>query len=252
MRGYGKSFARAYNLMWTDFADQAAPAIIAFYRETEHGRNHGPVLDLCCGVGAASLHFLAAGFPTVGMDLSEPMLEIARRNAREYIDSGKAEFIHADASSFTLTSRFGLVVSLFDSLNHLPDLASLAAAFACVRAVLLPGGQFVFDLNTRAALKRWDQIEVLEEDHVTIIKRGGFDPAMDRAFHRVSGFIQNDDGLFERFDETIVERAFTIAETREALKQAGFRTITFTDHYNLEEVIEPSDNNHRLFIRATV
>ena len=63
-----------------------------------------------------------------------------------------------DASDFTLGERFGLVVSTFDSLNHLENESALRKCFQCAHAV--SNGYFIFDLNTRNGLRRWNNIQV--------------------------------------------------------------------------------------------
>jgi hypothetical protein len=49
------------------------------------------------------------------MDLSESMLDYARRNAAGYLESGYARFIQADARDFMLDQPVGLAVSTFDA-----------------------------------------------------------------------------------------------------------------------------------------
>lgn len=49
--------------------------------------------------------------------------------AREYVNVGRAAFIQADATNFSLSESFGLVVSTFDALNHLADEQGLMKCF---------------------------------------------------------------------------------------------------------------------------
>ncbi|NIN99288.1 MAG: methyltransferase domain-containing protein, partial [Anaerolineae bacterium] len=95
-------------------------------------------LDVCCGTGQLAIYFLERGYKVVGIDLSENMLRYAQESAAQYIGRGQARFLQADAADFTLDERFGLVVSTFDSLNHLPDENALRSCFQSVYAVLVP------------------------------------------------------------------------------------------------------------------
>lgn len=162
MQAYGSSFAKVYNKRWSGFARQAAPLIQAFYETTPLGHSNRALFDLCCGTGQLAVHFLGHGYRVVGIDLSEPMLRLAEENAHHYVEIGQARFVQGDASDFTLDERFGLVVSTFDALNHLADEEALKQCFQCVFQVC--EGTFVFDLNTREGLGRWNSINIDDSD----------------------------------------------------------------------------------------
>ncbi|MGH2628856.1 MAG: class I SAM-dependent methyltransferase, partial [Anaerolineales bacterium] len=180
MQAYGAAFARVYNLRWSGFARQAALAIEGYYRATAAGKENRSVLDVGCGTGQLALHFLERGYRVVGMDLSPAMLDWARRNAARFVESGQAKFLEGDATDFKLDERFGLVVSTFDTLNHLPDRDALRSCFRCVHEVC--DHTLVFDLNTRVGLqRRWNNIEVDDgSDDAVVITRGMYDGSGDR------------------------------------------------------------------------
>jgi len=46
-------------------------------------RTGGPIIDLACGTGRTTLPLAEAGFEVIGVDLSEPMLALAREKARD-------------------------------------------------------------------------------------------------------------------------------------------------------------------------
>ena len=213
MQAYGSAFARVYNQMWTAFAQAVASPISDLYEAHLQERAlpdpaHKSLLDLCCGTGQLAVCFLERGYRVVGIDLSEPMLNYAKVNAAAYVESGQANFIRADAASFELDERFGLVVSTFDALNHLEGPEALRSCFQCVYPVLLPGGLFIFDLNTRAGLRRWNGINVQDDEEAMIVTRGFYDGQGDRAWTHLSGFVRVEGGLYERFEETVFNTVF--------------------------------------------
>jgi len=192
MQAYNQAFAHIYNEKWTAFAQRVAPAIQDFFASTPIGQEHRSLLDLCCGTGQLASHFLENGYRVVGLDLSEPMLAYARENNRAYLESGRARFIQGDASHFNLDERFGLVVSTFDALNHLDGKQALKSCFESVHRVC--DGYLIFDLNTRAGLKRWNSIQVDEsQEDAVIINRGIYDGQSDKAWTRITGFFQTVD-----------------------------------------------------------
>lgn len=180
MQAYSQGFARVYNTRWAGFARQVAPLILDFYAATASGQENKDILDLCCGTGQLAVHFLEKGYRVVGLDLSEHMLHHARENARAYIESGQARFIQGDASDFTLDESFGLIVATFDSLNHLENEEALRRCFQCAEAAAVGEGYFIFDLNTRSGLRRWNSIQVDESsEDALIITRGIYDGVSD-------------------------------------------------------------------------
>lgn len=250
MQAYSKSFAKVYNIRWSGFAKQVAPLILDFYAATPIGQENKTVLDLCCGTGHLAVHFLEKGYRVVGLDLSEHMLHYAQENARQHVESGQAAFIQGDASNFTLDERFGLVVSTYDSLNHLENEQALRRCFQCVYAV--SDGYFILDLNTRRGLRRWNTIQVDDSaDDALIIIRGIYDGQSDKAWTKISGFLRLPDGLYERFDETAFNTVFEMEKVKGALLDVGWKNAYFARIQDLKTPLDEPENEGRVFIVAS-
>jgi SAM-dependent methyltransferase len=250
MQAYGSSFARVYNLRWTAFSTQVAPRIRAYYESTPIGHEDLRMLDLCCGTGQLAQHFLDQGYQVTGVDLSEAMLEHARANNAAYVVAGQANFVQGDASSFYLPDRFGLVVSTYDALNHLPDFAALTSCFRSVYQVLEKGGVFIFDLNTLQGLRRWTGISVSDTPEMMLITRSLFDEQQQKAYSHISGFMPARDNLYERFEETAYNCAFNLEAVRNALFETGFHTVAFAREQDLHTPVESPEAEMRIFIVA--
>ncbi len=250
MQGYGPSFARVYNMRWTAFAAQLAPRLRAYYESTPAGQLNYRLLDLCCGTGQLALHFLDRGYQVTGLDLSESMLEYARANAAPYIVAGQARFIQGDAAHFELDERFGLVVSTFDALNHLPDMDALIGCFHSVYPVLEEGGSFIFDLNTLYGLRRWTGMSVSDTPEMMLVTRSLFDEETRKGYTRISGFLPAQDGLYERFEETAYNTAFDLELVRQALLETGFRSVRFTRSEDFTAPVVYPEAESRIYIVA--
>lgn len=250
MQAYRRAFARVYNKRWTGFAHRVAPLLLEFYANTAAGQANCPILDLCCGTGQLALHFLEQGYQVTGIDLSEHMLRYASENASAYVEGGQAQFVQADASRFSLDQEFGLVVSTFDALNHLRSEEALQTCFQSVFAVLVEGGHFVFDLNTRAGLMRWNNINVDDSEEAMIVTRGFFDGQSSRAYTRVSGFIKTAGGQYERFEETVYNTVFDMGWVRDTLLQIGWRDVHFARFEALTTPITEPEKEGRVFFVA--
>lgn len=249
MQAYGPGFARVYNQKWAVFATQLAPLIREFYETQKGEQGDKRMLDLCCGAGHFAHLFLEYGYEVTGIDLSESMLYYARENNAAAVESGHAEFIAADASDFSVDKRFGLVVSTYDSLNHLESEEKLFDCFTCVAKV--NDDCFIFDLNTRSGLRNWTTIQVDDSsEDLTLIRRGFYDEAGGKAIMKINGFVRRPDRLFEDFEETVFNTAFDLKRVQEALHDVGYGNVHFARMRDLAMPLTEPEKEGRVFIVA--
>ena len=109
-------------------------------------RQPGDVLELACGSGQITVGLARAGRTIVGLDLSPPMLDAARRRAEKAGVRDEVQFVESDMRSFDLQRRFSLIFIARNSMLHLHETADFLALFAAVRRHLAPGGVFAFDI----------------------------------------------------------------------------------------------------------
>ncbi|HAP43993.1 MAG: hypothetical protein A2087_11710 [Spirochaetes bacterium GWD1_61_31] len=253
MQDYGADFSVVYDKYWSGFSTNYAPLLRQFLEERlalPPGRPRR-LVDLCCGNGRLTAHFAAAGWQVTGLDRSPAMLERAAANNLEAVKAGAVRLVEADAASFRLEGRSHAVVSTFDALNHLDSLDTLAACFGCVRASLVAGGIFIFDLNTRQSLHRWTDHSVQEEPDATIIRNGLFVPEIGKAWLEIKGFLRQADGSYRAFREMMFNTVFDLAAVRAALLAAGFGAVeTFRGGAALEPTQDP-EAERRVFFVAT-
>ncbi len=250
MQEYGRVFAEVYAGRWGSFAVLVAPMLKAYYEKTPVAARARTLLDLCCGSGQLCNYFLQSGYRVQGVDRSVHMLDHARRLNREYIEKGVAKFEVADVSRFEAQGRFGLAVSTYDSLNHLDGIEEMARCCGSVYRSLLPGGRFLFDLNTAAGLKRWTGVDVQEDQEITLIRRSIYEPGMARAYTQISGFIRREDCLYERFSEVFYNTVFDLRAVEQKLLECGFRKVRFAPAKNVEEVLDRPEEEGRVFVVA--
>lgn len=251
MQAYGKGFARVYNARWGGFARRAAPIIAAFYAATPLGEREHSLLDVCCGAGHMLPYFLERGYRVTGVVLSPDMLSYARANTAPYVASGQAGFLEADAAAFIVDGTFGLAVSTYDALNHLPSLEALAACFRCVHAAVAPGGTYIFDLNTRAGLHTWNAIHVEDTPEMLLVNRSIYDEAAAKAYARLSGCVANDEGAFERFEDVVYNTAFDLGTVRQLLLDTGWRAAHVARLDALGEPLADPEGEQRAWFVAS-
>lgn len=109
------------------------------------------ILDLACGTGDLTLSLRQLGYEMTGLDLSEPMLEIAKRKA----EGNTVSFICSDMLTFELNEVFDSIVCANDSVNYCSSLDQLAKLFRGVNRHLPIGGVFVFDYHQKERLEEF-------------------------------------------------------------------------------------------------
>ena len=99
------------------------------------------VLDIGCGSGATTLEYAKAVGPSgraLGLDISVPMLDVARSRAKKAGSS--AAFAEADAAAFEFAPEYDVIASRFGVMFFSDPLG----AFANLRKALKPGGRLAF------------------------------------------------------------------------------------------------------------
>ncbi len=104
------------------------------------------VLDIGCGTGETTLIATDAGADVTGVDVSEPMLELARSRS-----NGSAQLVLADASEYRADEGFDLIMSRFGVMFF----EDPVAAFTNIKANLKPGGRMVFACWQSPKVNHW-------------------------------------------------------------------------------------------------
>lgn len=219
-------FASTYNRGWgAEYHAQAFPVVDKLL--LSRLRPGAPVLDVCCGTGQFTARVARSGFQIYGVDASEGMIAFARRNAPG------VEFTVADVRSFALDRKFDAAYSVFESLNHVPDLNGLGLAFSNVRRHLRSGAPFLFDLNRHDAfVVYWnDTHAIVEPDHVCAL-RSNYDEQTRIATCNITAFEQAGNA-WKRSDFAVRQTCHNIDEVCSALRTAGFRDVTLYDSRDL-------------------
>lgn len=243
-------WARFYQRRWGGHAESVGGSIRRFYESTPVGAREVSLLDVCCGTGHLARSFLDAGYDVVGIDLSRAMIDVASTCNAADVNAGRVEFLVADAADFALDRRFGLAVSTFDSLNLLPDLDTLRRCFARVAEAVVPGGWFIFDLNTRRGFREeWAGCRIEETDDDLLFVQGVYDGG-SRAYARFSGFVRDPQGYWRRFEENPIGQVFDAADVLGALRVTGWDSAWPASPPRLYERVKNPDELPRMHFVA--
>jgi SAM-dependent methyltransferase len=141
-----------YDLMCADINYQEQ----SYYVRRLHqifGNQGKDYLDLACGTGPHVKHFIDFGYQASGLDINQPMLDLAQARCPE------ALFMQQDMSTFKVSKPMDLISCFLYSIHYNADIAKLKKCILSVHAALKPGGVFCFnavDKNTidnRAGIK---------------------------------------------------------------------------------------------------
>jgi SAM-dependent methyltransferase len=218
-----RHFAEAYDWEGSlDFSRRAFRRLMAVCQE--FGVRPGRHLDLGCGTGTLAVLMAGAGWTVIGLDLSEAMLARAKQKA---LDAGQAvEFVQQDMRDLRIERPVSLVTSMYDTVNHLLFAADLLSAFGGVAQALLPGGLFVFDVNTEATFRQvWGgATHFVDTPQASTVYRTAYDADTRLAKGLVTGFLRRGDH-YRKFEEEIIERYWPPEEVEAHLTAAGLRPI---------------------------
>ena len=111
---------------------------------------HGPVIDAGCGSGTKSMHLARRGYRVVGLDISESILEEARKSAAQLGIASRIELRRADLTAIDMTARSASRVICWGVLMHVPALEKAVAELA---RILAPGGTLIISEGNQSSLQ---------------------------------------------------------------------------------------------------
>ena len=216
---YGESLALAYDaLMREDYS-------YARYTEyiekvfAKYGVPPGAsIADLGCGTGSMCVELAIRGYEVIGIDNSQHMLAEAREKA---MDNGLPDilFLEQDISEFELFGTVDAFISTIDSINYITDKRRLRRLFKLVDNYLIPGGIFIFDVNTVYKLSKYigNNFFYNISDNMCYLWINKYNGASGISEFDLTIFIPGRGGDWRRFDETHRQRAYSQNDIRAAL-----------------------------------
>ena len=186
------------------------------------------VLDLGCGSGRMTVELARRGYDMVGVDASPEMLSFARDAAEGAGLLPRCLFLLQDLCSFELYGTVEAVVCCLDTLNHLTSYRDLRACLSLVHNYLVPGGLFLFDLNSRKKFETVyaDNVYTYETEDAFCVWQNDYRRSSSTADFYVTVFEKNADGTYNRADALTRERMYPTASILRELRAAGFTPLS--------------------------
>lgn len=233
-------FASVYDMFMDNIPyDEWSSYLISLLKE--YGVGDGLVLDLGCGTGSVTERLAAAGYDMIGVDLSEEMLQIAMEKRME--SGHDILYLLQDMREFELYGTVRAVVSICDSMNYILEEEDLKQVFSLVNNYLDPGGIFIFDLNTEYKYEKilGDSTIAEDREESSFIWENTYDKEERMNEYALTLFIREEDDLYRKYQEMHYQKAYRLAEVREALEAAGMEFIAVYDAFTREPAKEDSE-----------
>lgn len=219
MTAYGADLAGIHHRDFGWAATGAAEVLLQRLKRDGGRLGHAPVVDLGAGSGILARLLTQAGHRVIGVDISEDMLAIARREASE------ADFVRASVVDFQLppckaVTAIGEVLQYeFDGKR---SLGSLQQTFERVHDALVPGGYFLFDLSgpgrggPTGTIEKWHD----HEDYTLFFR--ATENIHARSLVREQIVFMREGDHYRRVDERHVLSLFDPSDVEDLLRNSGF------------------------------
>lgn len=137
-------YAYYYNSFYKDknYAEEAG--IVDKLLRKYSSNNFGKILNMGCGTGRHDLELWKLGYHVRGIDISETMVEVAKRQL-DNIDKNELFFEVSDICSYPVQDTYDSVISLFHVMSYQTGNDALLDAFRTAASALDKGGIFLFD-----------------------------------------------------------------------------------------------------------
>lgn len=224
---------------WADYVEKH------FARRGLPGRT---VLDLACGTGSLTWELARRGYEMIGVDRSPEMLAQAAEKDGTDVPIPPM-FLCQSMEQLDLYGTIDACVCCLDSVNYVTDPKKLRRAFQRVHLFLMPGGLFLFDINTPEKLMGLDgQVFLDETEDSYCVWRAEYSKRSHLCSYFMDIFrLDPQSGQWDRGEELHQERAYTTEELTEFLHQAGFSQVQVYGNLKLRP---PHPGEERVFFVA--
>lgn len=205
------------------------------------------VLDLGCGTGTLTELLARRGYDMIGVDLSEEMLRIAvDKREKSGLD---ILYLCQDMRELELYGTVGAAVSVCDSVNYLLEEDDVVQTFRLVNNYLYPEGLFIFDFNTiyKYAEIIGDTTIAENREECSFIWENTYYEEERINEYDLTIFVREEGDRYRRFQETHLQRGYSLKEMRGMVEAAG---LLFVDAIDADTHREVTQESERIYIVA--
>lgn len=207
------------------------------------------ILDIGCGTGEITTRLAAQNYEMYGVDLSSDMLAMAMEKSLH--KQVHVTWIQQDVKQLTGFQDIDMAISFCDVFNYIKTENDLLKSFKNIYESLRDGSLFLFDVHgeTYAKTKLMGHSFTDRDESISYIWDCEHSDIAGELIHHLSFFVQTDRDLYERFDETHVQRVFPLDTYKKLLQEANFSILNIYGDFSLDTDFS-LENTERVFILA--
>ena len=241
-----KDYADYYDLI---YKDKDYVKEVDFLEEIFGENKPKNILEVGCGTGNYTKILLERGYEVTAVDISEDMLEIARRKCN-------CTLIKGDIRDIALNEKFDTCVAMFAVMGYITKNSDIIKALNNIRRHLKPNGIFVFDVWNGLAVMRnlpEQRIKEMENDKIKIVRVAI--PNL-RAFEHICEvnykllILNKEDNTCNEINEKHVVRFYFPQEIKYYLENAGFEVLNICPFLDLNDKVDENIWNTTVIARA--
>lgn len=201
------------------------------------------LLHVGCGSGIYDYTF-KEHFKVTGVDLSEEMLEIAKKRNPEVV------YHHGDMRTIELKEKFDAVV-IPESIGYMTTSIDLKKAIKCANKHLNPGGVLLIVANLKESFKENNFVYTGRKGdiEITIFENNYIPPDNDSIYEATIIYLIRDKGRLETYTDIHTLGLFDKKTWQSFLKAEGFEIKeTKEEHFYDEYLLEKGEYPLHIFI----
>jgi len=199
------------------------------------------LLELACGTGNHSFLLEKYGYEIIATDYSNDMLVQARHKSES--KNSRVDFRQQDMRTLDLHERpFDAVICLFDSIGYVATNENIGQVLRNVHDHLKTDGLFIFEFwHAGAMLRGFDRLRIrrwkTQDSEFLRIAETTVDYQTQLCHVAYSIYELNNNGTYNAFQETQINRFFLIQEMSEFLISSGLIPVKWFAGFEQNEQV---------------
>lgn len=233
-QSFDKNYALAWSVDQGSFSSGLATNLVEYLKRNNISAKS--CLDICVGTGDFLNYLSKHGIAGTGTEVAKSMIDFTKE---KYSNMELA--LTKEIYDFKVKGKFDIVTCNHDMVNEIERFSCWKELFKNAYSSLSKNGIFMFDFYTKNKLENWNEVSFDETEnmaHIRSIKKGMDNKCIINEVY----FIKNDEGLYERTFDIVVDSYFENREIVEALKEVGFKSVELCD-FSLSPVSNPETRN---------
>lgn len=213
------------------------------------------LLDLGCGTGNITIPLAQKGYAITAVDLSTEMLAQAKEKSLQ-LDAKvlQIEWQQQDMTMLDLYDAednfllFDGVIATFDAFNYITEPEALQFLLQDLADHMKENGILIFDIQTPYKLREYlgNQIYTLHREDVEYMWENHFDEEEQICQMDITFFLRQENGLYQRVEESHTERVYEPELLQLWLQLTGFEVLGI--YQELSELPIETDSLRAVFV----